>query len=499
MAVGLRSGREGAPLLCIGLDGGDLPFIERRRSHLPVLDGLLSRGTAVRADGYRALNGCSWHCFTTARPPREHGLYQHLNWDPPRMGMRLVSPDWYTMPPFWRALEERDGLRVTVVDVPYTMPGHLSQGLEVMDWGTHGQTLRTQASRAEGRAVLSRHGRSPIGRETPIPKTAAKLEAARQRIVDAAAAKTDLLIDLMDCRPWDLFIGVYAETHRGGHMLYGPGDAEGANDPETPLLSVYRAIDAGIGRLVEAARRHGATVMVFSAHGMARDRAQPGLVAQVMPRLNRAFLAGHCGVADARDEGGGLVRRLRRVVPAGVQLAIAEAVPDRVRAWVVEQEIKGGLDWAETPGFALRTDIGSDIRLNIRGRERDGFLERGSASHLAYCAMLEEVFAGLEDAETGATLVEELVPTGERFVGDRSTAIPDYIIVWRDVPHARRVLSPRLGEFRLPAQGPRGGDHTVDAFALVDRPSLPEGLHRPARVDELNRLVEGLLRAPVNA
>ena len=479
-------------LLCVGLDGGDLPFIGSRRAHLPNLDRLLGRSAIFTPAGYKGLNGCSWHNFTTASAPGEHGLYQHLNWHPERMGVRLIDPSWYLARPFWQDLEAR-GLDVIVADIPYIMPGHLKTGVEVIDWATHGQTLPTTTNRPVAREVLRRHGRSRIGRETPIPKPPARLEKARRQLVESAREKTDFLLDLMGCQPWDLFIGVYAESHRAGHMFFGPGDAPNSNDPETPLLSVYREMDRGIGRIADAADAEGALLMVFSVHGMERGRNQPGLVNAAMGRLNAIFLREHLGLEPSRRTG--VVRELQRIVPPSLQLMIAEPAPNAVRTWVVRQSIAGGIDWGLKPGFALRTDVGSDIRLNLKDREAKGMLVPGSALHGAYVDWLERVFLSLEDADSGERLVHELVPTGALFANGRSTALPDFIVTWRDVPVARCVRSDLIGEIRLNGTPrPRGGDHTVDGFALVYGSGLPARMPELETVEQFGAFMERLIR-----
>ena len=84
------------------------------------------------------------------------------------MGLRLIGPDWCLRRPFWADREEK-GRKVTVLDVPYSFAGALKQGVEISDWGTHGQTRPLAANRADVREFLRGFGPSPIGRETPNP------------------------------------------------------------------------------------------------------------------------------------------------------------------------------------------------------------------------------------------------------------------------------------------------------------------------------------------
>ena len=58
--------------------------------------------------------------------------------------------------------------------------------------------------------------------------------------------------------------------------------------------------------------------------------------------------------------------------------SIREMVGQNVQDWLVDREWRGGKDWTITPAFPVPGggDVGF-IRLNVQGRERDGFLSAG--------------------------------------------------------------------------------------------------------------------------
>src|SRR5262249_57895622 len=117
-----------------------------------------------------------------------------------------------------------------------------------------------------------------------------------------------------------------------------------------------------------------------------------------------------CGGAGngARPPPPALVRRLRELVPPAVQNWVARMVPVHVRDAVVNRAIVAGHDWPHTPGFDVLADLNAYLRLNVKGRERDGALEPGSEELARYRGWIRRCFEGLRIEASGAPLVGEL-------------------------------------------------------------------------------------------
>jgi predicted AlkP superfamily phosphohydrolase/phosphomutase len=452
-------------VLAIGLDACDLSLIQARKAQLPVLAKLTEAKFFCEPAAPKALTGSVWPSFYTGTHPGRHGIYQHIVWHAERMGLRLIGPEWCAFRPFWVDLEDR-GRNVVVLDVPYTFPVFLKRGVEISDWGTHGRTRPLAANRPDVHAFLRAFGPSPIGRETPVKKSRTQLDAVHRSLLRSVDRKRDLMLALMKRFEWDVFITAFGELHRGGHTFYEEADAQDGS-PETPLLEIYRKIDQALATILESVDFERTTVVFFSVHGMMRDYGQNHLMKPLMNRINQVFMKRHFGREVRARSAGGLVGRLRRVVPQHLQYAIGEITPDRVRHWVVEREIIGGVDWSETPGFSLRTDVRAEVRLNVVGRESKGILEPNSELSDAYVGSLRRAFLELRDHDTGDLLVDEVVPIQTIFPGERSHALPDFSINWRPAPVARRVTSPEIGVFEAASFGARGGDHNDFGFVSV--------------------------------
>jgi len=493
----------GNKLLAIGLDGGDLYYIRSRLDHLPNLAKLVQRAEICEPVAPQSLSGSVWPTFYTASDPGHHGIYQHLLWDPVRMGLRRINASGCRRVPFWVDLDNK-GFSSIIIDVPYCFSNRLDNGIEILDWGSHGQTMPTAANTDKVKRLVEQFGPSPIGRETPIRKGPGELARVQSVLKQSAERKADLLLELMNGFEWDLCLPVFAETHRGGHIFFSDQDLPQSNDVKTPLLEVYQAVDRAIGRLIESVDPQTTSVMVFSVHGMMPDNNQSGLVTRVIKRINEKFMADRFGMkpksalgAGATPFARGLVNGIRECVPDAVQLAVAKAAPDAFRAWVVEQEIIGGIDWARTPAFALRTDIRSEIRLNLKGREKNGWLEAGSPTCAAYVQFMKDVFLTLEDVDRGHTLVEEVVSIPAIFPGRHATMLPDYAVRWKEVPLARRVHSPMIGDIELELYGVRGGDHRDEGFVLFDAAGPAPAGDRPGTTSEIAPFIAQILGAKV--
>jgi len=157
------------PVAMIGVDAADLDFIRANLSSLPNFCRALDTGITRKLQSTAgALTGSVWPTFFSEKPPGEHGIYHHLQWDSSQMQLRRVTEDWLYCEPFWYELERR-GLRVIAIDVPMTFHPRLSNGIEVITWGSHDELTPFAAHPAEiGRSILKRFGNHPMGHEIPV-------------------------------------------------------------------------------------------------------------------------------------------------------------------------------------------------------------------------------------------------------------------------------------------------------------------------------------------
>lgn len=474
-------------LAMLGLDAAELDFIRAHPSRLPTLHDLLARGTLRRLGSPAGLlPGAVWPTFATGRSPGEHGVYHHLQWDPAAMRLRRVSAEWLPFEPFWHSLARR-GRRLIVADVPMSFPPPDGAGIEVVNWGAHDQLGPLAcAPRGLAREIRRRFGRHPMGYEIPVQKSEHELAGIRARLMRGAERKGELVRWLLAGREWDLLLAVFGETHRGGHLLWPD---EGV--PAGALLDVYASVDRALARVL-AALPPDTTILVFALHGMGPNTSQEHFIPAVVDRINGTF-AGEGGPPAAGRSA--IVRRLREALPAGLQNLVAHAVPVWVRDLVVARAIAGGHRWAETPGFDVLSDLNGYLRLNLRGRERDGALVPDGETRARYVAWMRSCLASLRVADTGEPLVGDVVSAQEMFSGARAHHLPDLVVTWAGAAPAPRLRSDALGEISADLATGRAGNHRPEGFALLVEDGR-HGLAPPDDVTALARFASAALDGP---
>jgi hypothetical protein len=122
----------------------------------------------------------------------------------------------------------------------------------------------------------------------------------------------------------------------------------------------------------------GTDIIVLSPSGMgpntSRSHLLPGMLAAVLAN-------GRAPSKHSHSPSGGSLWRIREIVPTGVRAWIARVLPDR---WALEMAARlelRAVDWSETKAFMLPSDDAGYVRLNLRGRERDGVVALKRRTH----------------------------------------------------------------------------------------------------------------------
>ena len=163
------------------------------------------------------------------------------------------------------------------------------------------------------------------------------------------------------------------------------------------------------------------------------------------------------------------------------------------RQWINTTYLQRGapidIDPARSKAFQMGFGAGSTfsgIRLNLKGREVGGILERGAEAD----RFIEEVTAGLMEVinpETRRPLVRRVVRTSELFQGPRLEDLPDLMVEWEydagrgstAVGNATngvwRGRSERVGTVEHGNGSGRTGAHRVEGLMVAMGPGIAPG------------------------
>jgi predicted AlkP superfamily phosphohydrolase/phosphomutase len=470
------------PILMIGLDAAEWTLIERfmDEGKLPALAKLRQRGCSgsLRSPALSYAGGV-WPSFYTGQDAPWHGIFHNKLWRPDAMRCEVPTERWINSRPFWERLGEQ-GYRLCIVDVPMILgrPPRLN-GIYLGGWGTHDLISRGSWPGQLWRDLRLRYGAPVMPPEYFGAQSAESLLALTDALLLATGQMQRIACDLLQQEPWDFSCIVFGGTHRIGHYLWDLSqldeDALSTGQLQTlttALLRLYQATDHAVGRLLEQAGPD-TLVITFAVHGMGPNAGWSDLVPDIVDAVHRA--------ESGRQPKKGLLYSLRRHIPFEWIRPVLRRLPMEMTDRLVFLWSARMYDWRSTTQFPVPMDHAGYMRVNLRGRERDGIVEAG-APYTATCRTLEALFRGLRDADSGEPIVRNVT---HAFSDAAPTAtyrdlIPDLIIEWHGRATESRLLcsdaAPSL-RFEVPRKLPSGrsGNHSDHGWFIAAGPGVDEG------------------------
>lgn len=476
-------------LAFIGFDSPATSVVDRllREGRLPVLAQARRDGVPLELElssAYAAAG--SYQTLYTGTEAGEHGHSFPLVWSPADQRLRYM--DRFQGPEaVWERLS-RAGRRCLVVDPYAGLPPRRLAGVGLSAWSFRNRVALRRWSRPDGaaRELERRLGRGPRADEVYGLPRPGGLRALRRRLLAAPARSAAAVEHFLGREGFDFLWVMLSAGHLAGHhfwdlSLLADGDARAALRQELAetLADVYVETDAALGRIL-AALPPGSDAVVVSPLGMGPNTSRSDLLSGMI----QAVLAGRG--AARRDGAAPRIEAVRRLLPPGLREAVADRLPDPVAVDLTARLWLGGLDWSRTPAFALPGDHLGYVRLNVRGREREGIVAPDGAAELE--DRLEEGLRSFVDPD-GAAAVARVIRRREYAEGPRADLLPDLVIAWSDRPAAglEGVTSPAFGDVeRIGAGTGRPGNHRDEAWAILlpggSEPQAPTG---PARLVDL--------------
>jgi predicted AlkP superfamily phosphohydrolase/phosphomutase len=464
-------------VLMLGIDAMSLPFATAHLDQLPALQSLLKQGVLIAPETPAGeFSGSPWPTFASGKDVGEHGIYFPFQWDAKHRKLRRQrDAAWsrqFEFEPFWYELS-RVGIACTVLDAGCVLNSSAAPCRQITNW-SYQESSWAEASDSRLLAeVTHRFGRRPIGKDVPVPRNNASCNEIRDRLIDAVKRKTDAILWLMNQHDWQFFLAGFYEVHRGGHILWPTDAAFGSKPDSHALLEVYKAQDRQLQRIIEHALDESTTLILFALHGMGPNAAQDHFLSKIMARLNAQYLS-ELGHVDKSAKGPSIISLLRKAVPYKLQIVLAELLGENVQDWVANRAVLGGLDWSRTPAFALSTEGVGYLRLNIKGREAQGFFEAGSKELDHYLAWLEDALLSIRVDGTDEPLLKSILRTDNLFKGPRSQLLPDILLKWAPAAPVEYIVSNKIGKIHERIRTGRGGNHIGESFVVVAGQRAPD-------------------------
>jgi predicted AlkP superfamily phosphohydrolase/phosphomutase len=519
------------PVVAIGLDAAPLPLIERwiAEGRLPVLAGLFAEGARVplsTLETYVAEQ--TWTSFLSSVTGERTGWWSSIVFDPETYGVHEAGAyDFREHPPFYA--HSRD-LRVIVFDVPNSPLVAGLPGVQVRGWGVHSQLTPSGSEPADRFAELvSRHGEHPMaGRDHAEPWDVERLRWLRGALLEGVRRRVAMGRELLMRERFDLFLGVFTETHVAGHCLWHLSQPDHpfwqARPEPDPLLELAQALDTAVGELFSAAPP-GSHRVLFSLHGMQGNALDLPSMAFLPELLYRASAPGRFGLAKgkvgaplprvapgqtspfldamwaAKHDWNPLRRRARR---RGLRAS------KRAERWLgngggpanprdfgdlrFNPATWYGKLWPAMPAFAIPSFGHGQVRVNLRGRERAGIVD--PADYDAVLARVAERVAQMRNARTGKPLARRFWRSRESAL-ERNPKLPaaDLVVVWEGEP-CEAVDCGELGRIG-PVPFHHTGSHAPEGFLVVAGGGIAAGSRPGATPLDVGPTLLQLAGAPV--
>ena len=252
-------------VVILGLDGAPYTLLQRfiREGIMPNLGQIVDEGTFSQMDtSIPEISSVAWTTFFTGVNLARHGIYGFMDLKPNSYEMVFPNSGDIRSKKLWDVLGEH-GKRSVIINVPSTYPaqplnGTLISGFVAIDLAksVYPLSLLPELEKVNYRLDVD----AMIARDS--------LEKFADSLTEVLDAREKILWQLLVNEQWDLFVGVFTETDRMQHYLWGA-----IEDPRHSFhdyfKSIYSRVDRFIGKVYDWFRGKG-IFMIMSDHGFCK-------------------------------------------------------------------------------------------------------------------------------------------------------------------------------------------------------------------------------------
>ncbi len=468
-------------VIAIALDAAEWTLIEKwiKEGYLKNLASLHAKGSFGKLSSTAEwLAGSPWPTFYTGVPPEEHGLYHYIQWKSDKMDYTRPGPEWINATPFWRGLSN---CKVIAVDIPLTFPPIPFNGIEISGWSSHDGIYPTSSfPKDKIDWVKKTFGEAPVGVEMGGLQSLDTLDGIKKELSAATNKLAELVVNLIDSEEWDLCLCCFSSTHRGGHKFWDNTSVKDKLSGEQESLfqnhlrDIYQSCDDAIGKILNIINED-ATVLIFSLHGMGFNTS---LADKVLPKMISNILNGK----EISGKNKSFIKKIRDKIPLEWRSGLKKFLPIGIQDKMTAYWRMGRTDWSKTRVFNLLADLQGYIRINLKGREKNGIVQEGE-DYDNLCSHLIEGLKTFKDSETGEPVIESIKSKDTIFKkGNAYDHLPDLLVKWNNKPVSgyRNIFSQQFGEIKFTMPGKnhdgRSGNHRPEGFLLASGKNIKTDL-----------------------
>jgi predicted AlkP superfamily phosphohydrolase/phosphomutase len=353
-----------------------------------------------------------------------------------------------TVDSFWTRIS-RAGHRCAVIDIPHCKLDDDINGLHVINWMTHFKTVEGFATTPPDLAdeLVRRFGRDPFPHCNAIDHSPEALADFAEGLLARVSWRTEFALEQITSGSFDLVAVAYGESHCVGHQCYHQHLAAPLSDDD-PILRIYRAIDRGVGRLLDACPDDCA-VMLLASHGIGPHNDGSHLSARLLRQADRALDVGRKVPLGRRMLDLIDANRLRRFLgPAAHLLPPEQPRSAHYRAFVVPNN-----------------EPSMGVRVNLEGREPVGLVALDDYD--AYLDALQDVLMKARRPDDGSPAFTEALRTTKLYGTDPlHNRLPDLMLGWDSSRPFRGIEIPGIARFVADPRSVRTGDHREGGLAM---------------------------------
>ena len=423
-------------VMIIGLDGGTFDLIKPwvNEGKLPNIARLMHSGAycSLRST-IPPMTFPAWNTFMTGKNPGKHGVFDFMERKPGTYELRIMNAQHRKSDTIWK-IASNYGKRCAVIGVPVTYPPEEINGVMISGFDAPFVDDRIMYPRELYYELKEKVGVYIVTASFSKYLRKGQIDKALKSLYEAIDRKANTAKYIFKRDGWDLFMIVFGETDAAVHHFWKYHDK---NSPQRngnyhkdlgfdPIFEIYSRVDTHIGELLGMVPEE-TTVMMMSDHGgggagnkviyVNRFLETQGLLKfnmlPVMTHINKGLDKLKASIVVAFP-----VKRLKSLLFNPKSMGLK---------W--ESKLRFSfVDWPHTKVYAAETPYYPNLRINLKGREPDGIVEKHEYRDIVNRAI--STLHEWRDSETGNRIVRKAYSREELYDGDYVENAPDIIVDW---------------------------------------------------------------------